>query len=437
MDAISIKRFSAREADVLPSHFYNLKADLPSLPKPPLHPGTGQPLQPQDLEPVFPKGFIAHEGSLERFIPIPEAVLEQYALYRPTPLIYASGLRKSLGTPAHIFYKYEGVGPMGSHKSNTALMQAYLASREGVETLTTETGAGQWGSALAHAGALFGVKVKVFMVRISYRQKPGRRILMEMFGATVAESPSPQTQSGSRFFAKDSNHPGSLGIAISEALELAVQGPKSKYSLGSVLDAVLMHQTVIGQEADKQMAAQGVTPDVIIGCVGGGSNFGGIAFPFVRKIFKEGKSIRFIAVEPEACPSLTQGELRYDHGDTAGLTPLLYMYTLGKDFVPAPIHAGGLRYHGMAPLVSHLAKLGIVEPRAYSQDRIFEAGLLFFKTEGILPAPESSHAVAAAIDEALLAKKEGKDKVILFNLSGHGLLDINAYAQDGKNEKQG
>ena len=316
-------------------------------------------------------------------------------------------------------------------------MQAYLASREGVETLTTETGAGQWGSALAHAGALFGVKVKVFMVRISYRQKPGRRILMEMFGATVAESPSPQTQSGSRFFAKDPNHPGSLGIAISEALELAVQGPKSKYSLGSVLDAVLMHQTVIGQEADKQMAAQGVTPDVIIGCVGGGSNFSGIAFPFVRKIFKEGKSIRFIAVEPEACPSLTQGELRYDHGDTAGLTPLLYMYTLGKDFVPAPIHAGGLRYHGMAPLVSHLAKLGIVEPRAYSQDRIFEAGLLFFKTEGILPAPESSHAVAAVIDEALMAKKEGKDKVILFNLSGHGLLDLNAYAQDGKNEKQG
>lgn len=368
---------------------------------------------------------------MERFIPIPKEVLDKYGLYRPTPLIYASGLRKSLETPAHIFYKYEGVGPMGSHKSNTALMQAYLASREGIETLTTETGAGQWGSALAHAGALFGVKVKIFMVRISFRQKPGRRILMEMFGASVQESPSHTTQAGARFYAENPDHPGSLGIAISEALELAVKSPATKYSLGSVLDAVLMHQTVIGQEADKQMEARGVEPDIVIGCVGGGSNFGGIAFPFVRKNLKEGKSIRFIAVEPEACPSITQGELRYDHGDTAGMTPLLYMYTLGKDFVPAPIHAGGLRYHGMAPLVSHLTSLGIIEPRAYSQDRIFEAGRLFFETEGILPAPESSHAVAAVIDEALEAKKERKEKVILFNLSGHGLLDINAYARNG------
>jgi len=432
MNAISFKRFSARDTDVLPSHFYNIKADLPSLPKPPLNPGTKQPLQPHELEPVFPKGFIAQEGTMDRHVPIPGEVLEKFALYRPTPLVYASGLRKSLGTPAHIFYKYEGVGPMGSHKSNTALMQAYLAAKEGVQTLTTETGAGQWGSALAHAGALFGVKVKVFMVRVSYRQKPGRRILMEMFGAQVQESPSPATEAGARFYSQDPNHPGSLGIAISEALELAVKSPATKYSLGSVLDAVLMHQTVIGQEAESQLAAQGIEPDVVVGCVGGGSNFSGIAFPFIRKNLKEGKNIRFIAVEPEACPSLTQGELRYDHGDTAGLTPLLYMFTLGKDFIPPPIHAGGLRYHGMAPLVSHLTALGIVKPRAYSQDRIFKAGQEFFTAEGILPAPESSHAVAAVIDEALEAKKEGKEKVILFNLSGHGLLDLSAYARNGK-----
>jgi len=435
MNMSSIKRFSARDTDALPSYFYNIKTDLPTLPKPPLHPGTKQPLNPQDLEPVFSKGFIAHEGSMERFVPIPDAVREIFALYRPTPLIYASGLKKALGTPAHIFYKYEGAGPMGSHKSNTALMQAYLAARENIETLVTETGAGQWGSALAHAGALFGVKVKVFMVRVSYRQKPGRRILMEMFGASVEESPSPKTQSGARFYDQNPDHPGSLGIAISEALELAVKSPATRYSLGSVLDAVLMHQTVIGQEADLQMAAQGAEPDVIIGCVGGGSNFGGIAFPFVRKRLKEGRSIRFIAVEPEACPSLTRGELRYDHGDTAGLTPLLYMHTLGMDFVPAPIHAGGLRYHGMAPLVSHLVSLGIVEPRVYSQERIFEAGHLFFKAEGILPAPESSHAVAAAIDEALAAKNEGKEKIILFNLSGHGLLDLSAYARNGNGSR--
>jgi len=428
----SIKRFSARDADALPSHFYNIKADLASLPRPPLHPGTKQPLRPQDLEPVFSKGFIAQGGSLERFVPIPEKVLEQYALYRPTPLIYASGLRKALDTPAHVFYKYEGVGPMGSHKSNTALMQAYLAAQEDIETLTTETGAGQWGSALAHAGAIFGINVNVFMVRISFRQKPGRRILMEMFGATVEESPSPKTEFGARLYGRDADHPGSLGIAISEALELALKSRATKYSLGSVLDAVLMHQTVIGQEAEKQMAAQGARPDIVIGCVGGGSNFGGIAFPFVRKNLKEGQKIRFIAVEPEACASLMKGELKYDHGDSAGLTPLLYMHTLGMDFVPPPIHAGGLRYHGMAPLVSHLASLGLIEPRAYSEDKIFEAGLAFFKAEGILPAPESSHAVAAAIDEALQAKKEGKEKIILFNLSGHGFLDINAYTRHGK-----
>jgi tryptophan synthase beta chain len=432
MNKTFVRRFSSRDADILPRAFYNLKADLPSLPKPPLHPGTKQPLQPQDLEPVFPKGFIRQEGSMERFVPIPGPILEKYALYRPTPLIYASGLREAIGTPAHIFYKYEGVGPTGSHKSNTALMQAYLAAEEGVEMLTTETGAGQWGSALAQAGALFGLKIKVFMVRISFRQKPGRRILMEMFGAEVAESPSPQTQAGSRFYAQNPDHPGSLGIAISEALEIAVKSPKSKYSLGSVLDAVLMHQTVIGQEAEIQLKDMGAEPDIVVGCVGGGSNFSGMAFPFIRKNLTEGKKTRFIAVEPVACPSITRGELRYDHGDTAGMTPLLFMHTLGMEFVPAPIHAGGLRYHGMAPLVSHLVSLGIVEPRAYSQERVFDAALLFLKSEGILAAPESSHAVAAVIDEALAAKKAGSETVILFNLSGHGFLDINAFAKEEK-----
>jgi len=430
-----VQRFSSRDADLLPKAFYNLKADLPVPPKPPLHPGTKEPLKPQDLEPVFPKGFIAHEIATDRFVPIPEAVLEKFAIYRPTPLIYASGLRKALDTPAHIFYKYEGVGPAGSHKSNTALMQAYLAAQEGIETLVTETGAGQWGSALAQAGNFFGLNIRVFMVRVSYRQKPGRRIIMEMFGAKVEESPSPSTAFGRTLYEADPDHPGSLGIAISEALEVAVGGTNSRYSLGSVLDAVLMHQSVIGLEADRQLAAAGAEPDVVIGCVGGGSNFGGVAFPFVRKNFTEGKKIRFVAVEPEACPSITKGVFRYDHGDTAGMTPLLFMHTLGMDFIPQPIHAGGLRYHGMAPLVSHLVSLGIVEPRAYGQDKVFDAGEFFYKTEGILPAPESSHAIAAAIDEALEAKRLGRETVILFNLSGHGFLDINAYAQNGNGRK--
>jgi len=421
-----MQRYASRNLDYLPHHFYNLKADLKELPPPPLNPATGQPLKPEELEPVFPKGFIAQEISFERYVSIPDEVREIYATFRPTPLIYAQKLVKELATPARIFYKYEGVGPTGSHKSNTALMQAYLASKEGIETLTTETGAGQWGSALAHAGSLFGVKIKVFMVRASYRQKPGRRIMMELFGAEVAESPSPQTESGRRFYAENPDHPGSLGIAISEAVELAVKNGRTKYSLGSVLDSVLMHQSIIGLEAEAQMRELGAFPDVVIGCVGGGSNFAGLAFPFVRYRL-EGQTIDFIAVEPEACPSLTRGELRYDHGDTAGLTPLLFMHTLGMNFVPPPIHAGGLRYHGMAPLVSHLVKLGIVEPRAYSQDKVFEAARFFLKKEGLLPAPESSHAIAAVIDEALKAKVEGKEKVILFNLSGHGFLDISAF----------
>jgi tryptophan synthase beta chain len=425
------ERFAPRDANYLPEAFYNIKADLPIPPQPALHPGTGQPLTAADWEPVFSKGFIAQEMSRDRFVPIPNEVLEAYAAFRPTPLIYASALREALGTPAHIFFKYEGAGPMGSHKSNTALMQAYLAAREGIQTLATETGAGQWGSALAHAGARFGIHILIFMVRVSYRQKPGRRILMEMFGAEVVESPSPKTVFGRTLYEKDPENPGSLGIAISEAMETALQGTNSRYSLGSVLDAVLMHQTVIGLEAEKQMAAMGAQPDVIIGCVGGGSNFGGIAFPFIRRRLAEGLNIRFVAVEPEACPTLTMGELRYDHGDTAGLTPLLHMHTLGKDFMPAPIHAGGLRYHGMAPLVSCLVGQKIVEPRAYAQNRIFEAARLFYKAEGILPAPESAHAIAAAIDEALEAKRLGRETTILFNLSGHGFLDVNAYAADG------
>ena len=426
-----MERFASRKYKDLPEAFYNIKADLTAPPKPPLHPGTKAPLRPEDLEPIFPKSFIAQDMSPDRFVPVPEIVREAFSIYRPTPLVYASGLRKALGTPAHIFYKYEGVGPSGSHKSNTALMQAYLAARDGVETLTTETGAGQWGSALAHAGARFGVKVRVFMVRVSYRQKPGRRIMMELFGASVNESPSALTEAGRGFLEKVPDHPGSLGIAISEAVEAAVTSPNTKYSLGSVLDAVLMHQTVIGLEAEKELQEMGARPDIIIGCVGGGSNFAGITFPFIGRQLREGGRTRFIAVEPESCPSLTRGELRYDHGDGVGLTPLLYMYTLGMDFVPPVIHAGGLRYHGMAPLVSHLVDLGIVEARAYGQNPVFEAARVFLNSEGILPAPESSHAIAAVVEEALKAKETGEEKVILFNLSGHGFLDISAYNGNG------
>jgi tryptophan synthase beta chain len=428
-----MQRFTPRNPDFLPTHFYNLKADLPSLPKPPLHPQTKEPLQPADLSPIFPMGFIEQEASSERNIPIPTPVLDAFAMYRPTPLIYAAPLRNHLETPAHIFYKYEGVGPTGSHKSNTALMQAYLAAQEGIQTLTTETGAGQWGSALSQAGSKFGVEIKVFMVSVSYRQKPGRRILMEMYGGLVEESPSGLTDSGKKFKQTDPDHPGSLGIAISEAVELAVKDKNAKYSLGSVLDAVLMHQTVIGLESIQQMNEIGLKPDTIIGCVGGGSNFAGLAFPFVQKHLKEDESIRFIAVEPKVCPTLTRGELKYDHGDSVGLTPLLYMYTLGMDFVPPPIHAGGLRYHGMAPLISHLTGLDIIEPRAYTQVDVFEAAKIFLRTEGILPAPESAHAIAAVIEEALKAKEDGSEKVILFNLSGHGFLDINAFDKSVSN----
>ena len=424
-------RYASRNPEYLPQAYYNIKADLPEPPKPPLHPGTHEPLKPEDLEMIFPKGLIRQEISLDREVPIPPDVLEAYSAFRPTPLVYASALRKHLGTPAHIFYKYEGVGPVGSHKTNTALMQAYLAAQEDITALATETGAGQWGSALAYAGSRLGIETRIFMVRSSFRQKPGRRILMELFGGTVLESPSDTTDAGRSFYAKDNNHPGSLGIAISEAVEFVVKNPRVKYALGSVLDSVLMHQTVIGLEAEKQMAEFGMVPDIVIGCVGGGSNFAGLAFPFVRRNLQEGRKARFIAVEPDACPSLTKGELRYDFGDSVGMTPLLYMYTLGKEFVPPPLHAGGLRYHGMAPLVSHLAKLKIVEPRVVDQKSVFEAATLFMRTEGILPAPESSHAIATAIQEALKAKQEGRKTVILFNLSGHGFLDITAFGKNG------
>jgi len=424
-----MKRYASRSDEFLTSNYYNLKADLPDLPKPPLNPMTREPLGPEDLLPLFPEGFIRQEVSLERYLPIPDRVMEAYAMYRPTPLIYATELKKHLRTPAHILYKYEGVGPTGSHKSNTAIAQAYLAAEEGVKTLTTETGAGQWGCALAQAGALFGIEVKVFMVRISYRQKPGRRTMMELYGSRVEESPSPLTEAGSRFYAEDPDHPGSLGIAISEAVEMAARDGAVKYSLGSVLDSVLMHQSVIGQEAAGQVQELGLSPDVIVGCVGGGSNFAGLAFPFVRRNLTEGANIRYVAVEPESCPTLTRGDLKYDHGDSVGMAPLLYMHSLGMDFIPPPIHAGGLRYHGMAPLVSHLVDKGIVEPVAYGQEKVFTAARTFLMTEGILPAPESSHAIAAVIDEAVRAREENRESVILFNLSGHGFLDITAFEE--------
>jgi len=425
-------RCASRRTDLLPRAFYNIKADLPEPPKPPLHPGTKAPLKPEDLEAIFPKSFIRQEIETAREVPIPGPVLEAYEVFRPTPLVEATALEKELGTPARIFYKYEGAGPVGSHKTNTALMQAFLAARDGVRTLATETGAGQWGSALAYAGSRFGVGTRIFMVRSSYRQKPGRRIIMEMFGGRVFESPGPTTEAGRKFYDRDHDHPGSLGMAISEAVEVTVRDPDVKYALGSVLDSVLMHQTVIGLEAEKQIGELDAVPDTVIGCVGGGSNFAGLAFPFVRDVLKSGRRTRFVAVEPEACPSLTRGALRYDSGDSAGLTPLLYMHTLGADFVPPPLHAGGLRYHGMAPLVSHLVAMGLVEPAAIGEKAAFDAGALFMRTEGILPAPESAHAVAAAVAEALKARAERRHVNILFNLSGHGFLDIGAYARNGR-----
>jgi len=410
-----------------PQQWYNILADMPEPMAPPLHPGTKKPVSLEDMVRIFPENLVRQEMSPERYIEIPGPVQEVYGLYRPTPLTRAIRLEKKLQTPAHIYYKNESVSPAGSHKPNTAIAQAYYNKQAGVKRLATETGAGQWGSALALACAIFGLECNVYMVKVSYHQKPYRRMMMETWGATVHASPSDQTEFGRKIQHEDPHCAGSLGIAISEAIEDAVKTPSTKYSLGSVLNHVCMHQTVIGQEALKQMEQAGEEPDVIIGCAGGGSNFAGLAFPFVRKKIVEKKPYRVIAVEPTACPSMTKGQLRYDFGDTAQTTPLLMMYTLGHDFMPPSIHAGGLRYHGMAPTVSHLLKLGLIEACAVAQTKAFESAVLFARTEGILPAPESAHAIRAAVDEALKAKEEGRKKVILFNLSGHGLLDLASY----------
>jgi len=416
----------------IPEYFLNisyyLKKYLGRLPDPPLNPGTKQPAGPQDLAAIFPMELIKQEVSLEEKIAIPEEVRELYKLYRPTPLIRALRLEKFLNTPAHIYYKYEGASPTGAHKLNTAIVQAYYNKKEGIKTLATETGAGQWGSALALATNFFGMKTIVFMVRVSFDQKPFRKTVMETYGAKVFASPSTETEFGKKILKENPDHPGSLGIAISEALETVVKNKGYKYSLGSVLNHVLLHQTIIGLEAKKQMEKAGEYPDIIIGCVGGGSNFAGIAFPFiVDKLSGKKTKTRYIGVEPTSCPSLTKGQYRYDFGDTARMTPLLKMKTLGADFIPSPIHAGGLRYHGMAPLISFLYEEKLMEAKAYDQIPVFQAGVDFAKCEGIIPAPESSHAIKSAIDVAIKAKKEGKKKVILFNLSGHGLLDLNGY----------
>ena len=413
--------------DQLPKAWYNIQADLPEPLPPPLHPVTKKPVGPDDLAPIFPMNLIMQEVSPERYIEIPEPVREVYAMYRPTPLVRAVRLERALQTPAHIYYKYEGVSPAGSHKPNTAIPQAFFNKEAGVKRLATETGAGQWGSALSLACRLFGLECVVFMVKISYQQKPYRRILMETWGSKVYASPSDQTQFGRKVLAQDPQCPGSLGIAISEAIEAAVTTKETKYSLGSVLNHVCMHQTVVGQEAQKQMELAGEEPDVLVGCVGGGSNFAGLAFPFVRDKIVKGKKYEVIGVEPTACPTMTAGELKYDFGDTAKTTPLLMMYTLGCDFMPPPIHAGGLRYHGMAPLISHLQKLGLLKSRAEKQTKVFDAAVQFARTEGIVVAPETAHAVKVVIDEALKARQEGRKRVILFNLSGHGMLDLGAY----------
>lgn len=413
--------------DQLPTAWYNVQADL-SVPAPPvLHPGTGQPVGPDDLAPLFPMALILQEVSQDRWIEIPEPVRDIYRQWRPTPLYRARRLEKALDTPARIYYKYEGVSPSGSHKPNTAVAQAYYNKEAGVKRLCTETGAGQWGSSLAFAGALFGLDVKVFMVRVSYRQKPYRRGLMEAYGAQVIASPSHETEAGRRILAQHPDSTGSLGIAISEAVEVAAQDPECNYALGSVLNHVLLHQTVIGQEALVQMGLADDYPDVVVGCTGGGSNFAGIAFPFIGAKLRGERNARIVAVEPRACPSLTRGKYAYDFGDTAHLTPLTKMHTLGSTFVPEGIHAGGLRYHGMAPLVSHLVELGQIEPRAEHQLGCFAAALAFARAEGILPAPEASHAVKAAMDEAVRCKEEGESRAILFNLCGHGHFDLQAY----------
>ncbi|MGW4487960.1 TrpB-like pyridoxal phosphate-dependent enzyme [Amycolatopsis sp. NPDC004368] len=414
------------EAD-LPTQWYNVVPDLPEPLPPPLHPGTREPVGPEDLAPLFPQALIAQEVSTDRFVDIPEEVREVYRLWRPSPLYRARRLEKALGTPARIYYKYEGVSPVGSHKPNTAVPQAFYNAAEGVTRLTTETGAGQWGSALAFACAQYGLECEVWQVRASYDQKPYRKLMMETFGATVHPSPSALTESGRKILADDPESTGSLGIAISEAVEQAAADPNARYALGSVLNHVLMHQTVIGEEALKQFELAGDTPDILVGCTGGGSNFGGLAFPFLREKLAGRMDPVIRAVEPAACPTLTRGTYAYDFGDTAGLTPLLKMHTLGHGFIPDPIHAGGLRYHGMSPLISHLYELGLIEALAVGQQECFAAGVRFARAEGIIPAPEPTHALAACLQEALRCKETGEEKVILTALCGHAHLDLPAY----------
>lgn len=411
----------------MPRQWYNIMADMPNKPLPPLNPATGKPVGPEDLSVIFPMELIKQEVSTERYIDIPEEVLDLYRTFRPSPLFRARSLEKALGTKSKIYYKYEGGNYSGSHKANTAIPQAYYNKQEGVRRITTETGAGQWGSAMSFACNHFGLELLVFMVRVSYSQKPGRKLMMNTYNAKVVPSPSTMTDAGRKVLEKDPDSPGSLGIAISEAMEIAAQDPYTKYSLGSVLNHVILHQTIIGQEAMIQLEMAGDYPDVVIGCFGGGSNFSGIAFPFLRENFVNGKKTRLVAVEPASCPKLTKGKFTYDFGDQSGMTPLLPMYSLGHNFIPDKIHAGGLRYHGAGVLVSQLRKDGFVEAKAKFQRECFEGAILFARSEGILPAPESSYAIAGALDEARRADIEGVSKTILFNLSGHGHFDISAY----------
>ena len=423
------KRFILQENE-LPTAWYNIQADMPNKPMPPIHPATKQPLKVDDLAQIFPRECCVQELDTEHdFIAIPDEVMDKYKAYRSTPLVRAYSLEEALQTPAHIYFKNESVNPLGSHKVNSALAQCYYAKQEGTTNVTTETGAGQWGAALAYAATVFGLEAAVYQVKISMQQKPYRSSIMRTFGAAVTGSPSMSTRAGKDIITRDPHHPGSLGTAISEAVELAMTTPGCKYTLGSVLNHVGLHQTIIGLEAEKQMAQAGEYPDVVIACFGGGSNFGGIAFPFMRHNLKDGKHTEFIAAEPESCPKLTRGVFRYDFGDEAGYTPLLPMFTLGHSFKPANIHAGGLRYHGAGMIISQLIKDGLMHGVDIPQLESFEAGLLFARTEGIIPAPESSHAIAAAIREAERCKQTGEEKVILFNLSGHGLIDMSAYDQ--------
>ncbi|MDR1886399.1 MAG: TrpB-like pyridoxal phosphate-dependent enzyme [Prevotellaceae bacterium] len=422
------KKFVLDENDI-PKAWYNIVADMPVKPLPPLNPATKEILAPEDLEPIFAKELIRQELSRETWIEIPDEVRELYKIWRPTPLVRATGLEKALDTPAHIYFKNEGVSPVGSHKLNSALPQAYYNKMQGIKRLTTETGAGQWGTALSFAASVFGLELDVYMVKVSYNQKPYRRVMMQTWGANVFSSPSDTTNAGRTILARDPNNSGSLGIAISEAVEKSVMDESTRYTLGSVLNHVVLHQTVIGLECEKQMEMAGEYPDIVIGCFGGGSNFSGISFPFLRYKLTDSKNIRVIASEPASCPKLTKGRFEYDFGDTVGLTPLLPMYTLGHDFQPADIHAGGLRYHGAGTIVSQLHKDGFIEVQDIPQLETFEAGKLFANTEGIIPAPESTHAIASAIREAKIAREEGVQKTILFNLSGHGLIDMSAYDQ--------